>query len=135
MPRLLIRSTSLALASVLLAGTITGCRAASSAGDARASGSHCDPEGPGTLRVANSSGRFLDVYVVRSASTPQLLTQISLGTSSVTVRGPNDLGVRYDVIDPNARQRLASVNWVRRTAREISADVVVELLCFATAPP
>jgi len=126
----------LALGCMLLASGIAACRSASSATVARTSRSRCDPEGPGTLRVANASGLLLDVYVARPEGMPQLLTQVSQGTSSITVPGPTDLGARYDVVDPIARQRLATVDWVRRTAQEVSTGVVVELTCFARrAPP
>jgi len=129
------RLSRFALGRILLAGGIIACRTVSSAGDAPSSDSSCDPEGPGTLRVANSSGRLLDVYVARTEGMPQLLTQVSSGTSSITVPGPTDLGARYDVVDPIARQRLATVDWLRRTAQEISTGVVVELTCFTRPLP
>ena len=118
----------LTVAIMLSAGGILGCRTTASSGEER-TGSQCDREAPATLRVANSSGRILDVYVARSDGPPQLLTQVSPGTSSATIPGPADLGARYDVIDPAARQRLASVTWIRPTAREISAGVMIELIC------
>src|SRR5688572_27833637 len=118
----------LASAVMLAVGAIPGCRTAATSGEERR-GSQCDREAPGTLRVANSSGRILDVYVARPNGPPQLLTQVSPGTSSVTIPGPADLGARYDVIDPTARQRLASATWIRPTAREISSGVMVELIC------
>jgi hypothetical protein len=75
--------TVLTVAIALSASGILGCRTAAGAAGER-TGSECDREAPGTLRVANSSGRILDVYVARSDSPPQLLTQISPGTSSAT---------------------------------------------------
>jgi hypothetical protein len=123
---------SISVLALLLAGGLASCRSTPNAGDTgdtRRSGARCDPDGPGTLRIANSSGRVLDVYVSRPAGTPQMLTQVSPGTASLPVRGPSDIGVRYDVIDPNGRRLLSSVAWSRRTGREVMSGVVVELTC------
>ncbi len=87
------------------------------------------------LRISNSSGRVLDVYAARAEAAPQFLRQVSPGSSSAPVPGPADIGVRYDVIDPNARQLLASVTWARRTAREITKGVMLELTCASNPPP
>ena len=123
------RVIGITLAGVLTLGAAIGCRTNPGVEGERTPTSRCDEEAPGTLRVANSSGRTLDVYVARPDARPQLLTQVSPGTSSVTVPGPTDLGVRYDVIDVNAQQRLATVSWLRRTAREVAVGVIAELTC------
>jgi hypothetical protein len=126
------RRASMVAMALLIVGTFAGCRSGSNP-NARSSASSCDQDAPGTLRVANSSGRVLDVYATRPSTSPQLLTQVSPGTSTVSVPGPSDLGVRYDVIDPNARQVLSTVNWNRRTGRETMVGVVMELTCRAAS--
>ena len=124
-----------ALASLITSLTLVGgsiaCRTTPEGAEARAAG-RCDSEAPGTLRIANSSGRVLDVYVARPTGRPQLLTQVSPGTASLPVPGPTDLGARYDVVDPNAQKLLSTVNWNRRTGRETMVGVVVELACTVT---
>ena len=125
------RLASIAMAATLVVG-LTACRSTPQSGDARGSAGRCDTEAPGTLRIANSSGRILDVYVARPSATPQLLAQVSPGTISLSVPGPSDLGARYDVIDPNAQQLLSTVNWNRRTGRETMVGVIVELTCMVT---
>ena len=124
--------TIAALTVVALLGAGLACRSTPQPNDVRAA-SRCDTEAPGTLRIANSSGRILEVYVARPSATPQLLAQVSPGTITLSVPGPSDLGVRYDVIDPNAQQLLSTVNWNRRTGRETRVGVVVELTCMT--PP
>ena len=119
----------------LLACSIAACATTSTGAPGRSAAAQCDEEAPGTLRISNSSGRMLDVYVARGEAQPQLITQLAPGASSTTVPGPADLGVRYDIVDPNARQRLATVTWLRPFAREISRGVVVELICASNTPP
>lgn len=128
---LCLRTLAPLATAVWVAGAMFGCRSAPQAADARGAGPRCDPEAPGTLRIANSSGRILDVYVARPSGTPQLVAQVSPGTISLPVPGPTDLGVRYDVIDPNARTLLSTVNWNRRTGRETMVGVILELICKA----
>ncbi len=127
-----LRAFRMLVVGALFVGGVAGCRSAPLPADARASTSRCDPEAPGTLRVANSSGRMLEVYAARRTGTPQLLAQVSPGTISLSVPGPADLGVRYDVVDPNAGTLLSSVYWNRRTGRETMVGVVMELTCTMT---
>lgn len=129
-----IRPAAIALAMMLAAATVTSCRTSPS-GEARSAASECDAEAPGTLRIANSSGRTLDVYVKRADAPPQFLTQVMPGSTASPVPGPADLGARYDIVDPNARRLLASVTWMRRTAREMRNGVMLELTCTPNTPP
>lgn len=129
------RIVSLASWAVLVSGAITACRTTPNSGRSRSAAAQCDEEAPGMLRISNSSGRVLEVYAARGDARPELLRQLSPGTASIPVPGPEDIAVRYEVIDPNARQMLAAVTWLRRTSREITRGVMAELSCASKTSP
>jgi hypothetical protein len=62
------------------------------------------------------------------------VSQLSPGQSAVEVPGPEDLGVRYDVVEPRSGRRLQTVSWIRPAASGGSASVLMELVCAPNPP-
>jgi hypothetical protein len=83
----------------------------------------------GLLRIGNHTGAAVDVYVTRADAAPQFVSQASPGQTAVEVPGPEDLGVRYDVVEPRSARRLQTVSWIRPMASGGSTSVLVELVC------
>ena len=79
--------------------------------------------------MSNHSGSPVDVYAMRASAAPEFLTQLSLGQSQLEVSGPEDVGVRYDVVDSRSGRRLQTVSWIR--SRSTGGSVLVELTCAA----
>ena len=77
--------------------------------------------------MGNHSGAPVDVYAMRASAAPEFLTQLSLGQSQLEVSGPEDVGVRYDVVDSRSGRRLQTVSWIR--TRSTGGSVIVELSC------
>jgi hypothetical protein len=117
----------LSMVTLLTAVATSACR--TGRGSQEASGQRC--ASGGVLRVGNHSGAPVDIYAMRASAAPEFLTQLSMGQSQLEVSGPEDVGVRYDVVDSRTGRRLQTVSWIR--SRSTGGSVIVELAC--AAPP
>jgi hypothetical protein len=113
----------------LLAAGAAACRTAG-ARQEDAAASRCVAGQPGVLRIANYTGRVVDIYALRPVDHWRtFVAQVSIGTTELDVPGPDDMTVRYDAIEPAANQWLGTVNWINRASRHSSTPLLLELDC------
>ena len=124
-----------AVVALLAAAAAIGCRSGGAHGSEREASARCTSDRPGVLRVANFTGRVIEIYALRPVDHWRVfVAQVSTGTTELPVPGPADLGVRYDAVEPAHGEPLGTVTWIRSTSRTGgSTSLVLELTCAREA--
>lgn len=123
----------LLIIATIAAGACASARADRTAREARAV--PCTADRPGVLRIANFTGYAVDIYALRPLDHWRVfVAQVSIGTTELPVPGPEDLGVRYDAVEPARGQALGTVTWIRPASRGgASSNFLLELQCADSA--